>query len=82
MAEDSPQAATAFVAKIQDKFQPLLQQPEMGPSRDFLAPGLRVHFYGQYAIYYQATEMELIIIRVVHGARDRSALFAQKDSEG
>lgn len=38
--------------------------------------GLRVHFHKKYAIYYTFTEKELIIVHVVHGARDAAALFS------
>jgi plasmid stabilization system protein ParE len=47
----------------------------MGSTRDRLAPGLRVHFYRDYAVYYLHTDVELIIVRVVHGHRDRDAMF-------
>jgi plasmid stabilization system protein ParE len=48
----------------------------LGPRRDQFLPGLRVHFYRSYAMYYTSTETELIIVRVLHGARDARALFA------
>lgn len=76
IAEDSPDQATAFINQIAERFAPLLHHPEIGPSRDELAPGLRVHFHKNYAIYYTFTETELIIVHVVHGARDAVALFS------
>jgi toxin ParE1/3/4 len=45
-----------------------------GPSREQFAAGLRVTFEGNFAIYYTATAAELVIIRVLHGARDAAAL--------
>jgi toxin ParE1/3/4 len=38
------------------------------------APGLRVTFHGSYALYYIHTDDELVIVRVLHGARDAAAL--------
>jgi len=35
---------------------------------------LRVGFSGNYAIYYRHNEHELVIVRVLHGARDAAAL--------
>jgi toxin ParE1/3/4 len=35
---------------------------------------LRVTFEGAYAIYYTATVTELVIVRVLHGARDAIAV--------
>jgi toxin ParE1/3/4 len=31
-------------------------------------------FEGNYAVYYTVSETELVIIRVLHGARDTAAL--------
>jgi toxin ParE1/3/4 len=44
------------------------------PAREHFAPGLRVSFSGNYAIYYVHDERELVIVRVLHGARDAAAL--------
>lgn len=55
-----------------------MHHPEIGPSREELASGLRVHFYKSYAIYYMFNETELIIVHVVHGARDAAALFSSE----
>jgi toxin ParE1/3/4 len=44
------------------------------PAREHFAPGLRVAFSGNYAIYYVHDENELVIVRVLHGARDAAAL--------
>jgi toxin ParE1/3/4 len=62
------------VAEIQAAFEPLRRMPFMGPSRERFAPGLRVTFHGRYAIYYAPRADELVIIRVLHGARDVAAL--------
>jgi len=35
---------------------------------------LRAHFYRDYVLYYRLTDEEVIIVRVVHGARDVRAL--------
>jgi toxin ParE1/3/4 len=48
-----------------------------GPPRDQLAPNLRVVFQGNYAIYYVVRANELIIVRVLHGARDIAAIAEQ-----
>ncbi|MEL6121852.1 MAG: type II toxin-antitoxin system RelE/ParE family toxin [Pseudomonadota bacterium] len=79
MAADAPERATDFISKITDRFKPLLDNPEIGPARHELATGLRVQFHGNYAIYYTFTETELIIVRVLHGARDAAALFGSGD---
>jgi len=48
--------------------------PHLGPARDQLAPGLRVTFHKSYAIYYRRLADALVIVRVLHGARDVAAI--------
>ena len=65
---------SGLLAKIEDAGRRLLEFPMAGPSREQFAAGLRVTFEGNYAIYYTSTATELVIIRVLHGARDAAAL--------
>jgi toxin ParE1/3/4 len=39
-----------------------------------MAPGLRVTFHRTYAIYYRPDPEEVVIVRVLHGARDVTAI--------
>jgi toxin ParE1/3/4 len=48
--------------------------PLSGSERHQLAPDLRVTFHGGYAVYYLPTESEIVIVRVLHGARDAAAI--------
>lgn len=48
-----------------------------GVTREQLEPSLRVTFHHPYAIYYQVSERELVIVRVLHGARDTAAIAEQ-----
>ena len=59
---------------IEAHFEPLRHFPLSGPTRDQLAPGLRVTFHSPYAIYYLPRPDALVIVRVIHGARDMAAL--------
>lgn len=52
----------------------LLTAPFAGTARTQFAAGLRVIFEGNYTIYYTVSETEIIIVRVLHGARDAGAL--------
>ncbi len=61
--------------------EPLQRFPLLGPSREGLAPGLRVSFHGSYAIYYAPCEDAVVIIRVLHGARDIEAFAANRGFE-
>jgi toxin ParE1/3/4 len=62
------------VNAIKAKFDPLLQFPLIGPQREQFGPNLRVVFHSHYAIYYLPAGHELIIVRVLHGARDAAAI--------
>jgi toxin ParE1/3/4 len=62
------------VRAIEQKFEPLRDMPLLGAARNQLAPGLRVIFHSRYAIYYVARDEEVVIVRVIHGARDATAL--------
>jgi len=57
-----------------DACQPLREFPQAGIMREQVAAGLRVSFAGSYAIYYLHDERELVIVRVLHGARDAAAI--------
>lgn len=73
-AEVSEQVATRFVTAIEAHFEPLRHFPLSGPTREQLAPGLRMTFHSPYAIYYLPLPDALVIVRVIHGARDMAAL--------
>jgi toxin ParE1/3/4 len=63
-----------LIREIEARFETVQDQPEIGPRRDQLADGLRVHLHRDYALYYRFTDTEITIVRVVHGARDVRAL--------
>jgi toxin ParE1/3/4 len=63
-----------LLAKIADASGRLLEFPLLGSSRESFAAGLRVIFEGNYALYYMASETELILVRVLHGARDAATI--------
>lgn len=77
IAEDSPGNADKFLDDLREKFMPLADNPDMGAPRNQLAEGLRAFPFGNYIIYYRATNSELQIIRVTHGAREQTALFKE-----
>jgi toxin ParE1/3/4 len=62
------------VSAIETRFEPLRHHPLAGPTREQLAHGLRVTFHSPYAIYYLVLSDAVVIVRVIHGARDVAAL--------
>lgn len=75
-AERSEDAATRLSADLEKTCSKLLDFPNAGASRETLAAGLRVTFYRNCAIYYRSTTTDLLLIRVLHGARDVVAIAA------
>lgn len=66
--------ATCFVGAVECAFEPLRHFPLSGPAREQLAHGLRVTFHRTYAIYDLPLPDAVVIVRVLHGARDVAAL--------
>jgi toxin ParE1/3/4 len=66
--------ANRLINAIAADFDRLLSFPHSGPAREHFAPGLRAAFHGSYVIYYLPTDRELIVVRVLHAARDAAAL--------
>jgi toxin ParE1/3/4 len=81
IAADNPAQADAFIALIDAKFQNLSRQPNLGRRREELAAGLRSFPVGCYVIFYLQDQDWLQIVRVLHGARDVEAVFADPDLE-
>ncbi|MGB7180590.1 MAG: type II toxin-antitoxin system RelE/ParE family toxin [Burkholderiaceae bacterium] len=75
--EASENTATQFLARIERTISRLRQTPMIGASREMLGPQLRVVFHPPYAIYYVPDQTEVVIVRVLHGARDLSAISDQ-----
>jgi toxin ParE1/3/4 len=68
--EASEAIAGRQLAAFEAQFQKLQDYPQLGVSREQFAPGLRVVFQGAYAIYYIPQDNELIVLRVLHTARE------------
>lgn len=73
-SETSESFATEFLARVETRFGQVLRLPLSGASRSHLATDLRVIFHERYAIYYLPRPKEIIIVRVLHGSRDLSAV--------
>lgn len=72
IAQDSPTAAEKFVTELVAHLYEIADLGLTGAPRDWIRPGLHIH--GKYCAYSRATDDDLIIIRIVHGARDVAAL--------
>jgi toxin ParE1/3/4 len=75
IARDNPRAADALIDKIDQKLQLLAQFPGLGPERPEFAEGLRSFPIGNYIIFYRRIEDGIVVVRVLHGARDLRRIF-------
>ncbi|MBD2093038.1 type II toxin-antitoxin system RelE/ParE family toxin [Microcoleus sp. FACHB-1515] len=71
-------AADRYLQKINAKCQSIANFPNMGRSRNELAPSLRSLPIDDYLIFYRAIDNGVEIIRVVSGYRDLEALFSEE----
>ncbi len=70
IAQDDPSAADRQLDRIDAACEMLATNPDGGPRREDLAPGLRFYPVGNYLIFYMPTEEGITLVRVLHGARD------------
>src|SRR5688500_7857760 len=75
IAQDSRPAADKVVAKLQSAMSALATMPLMGHRRSELQdPSLRVWSVYSYLIVYDPRPEPLLVLRVIHGARDLPTL--------
>jgi toxin ParE1/3/4 len=76
VAHDDVAAADRLSDRFETVFAKLATSPELGRSREELAPGIRSFPVGRYVIFYRRHRRGGIeIARVLHGARDLDLLF-------
>ncbi len=82
IAQDSLNTAERFLQAAEAAFHLLAGMPEMGTLCRFQSPeaaGIRVwsiRGFEDYLVFYRPIEGGIDIVRVVHGARDILAIFA------
>jgi toxin ParE1/3/4 len=80
----NPRAEERFLDAAEKTFDLLAQSPEISPIYETENPrlaGLRVRTirgFKNYVLFYRVTTDLIEIIRVIHGARDLSAILAEE----
>ena len=75
IARDNRAAARNVRLRMTEKFRIVGHNPEFGEACDEIRPGLRFTLVGNYVIYYRYEATKVLIVRVLHGARDRDRLL-------
>jgi toxin ParE1/3/4 len=79
IAQDSTAAADRMWQRFAERFQLLLRYPYSGEAQDRYRPGLRSVTEGKYIIFYEPRPGEIVIHRVLHGARRWEDLLSSED---
>lgn len=78
IAQDNPRRAAGFVQKIREQCQKIASSPLGYPERSDIVEGLRSCAIGNYLIFFQPRDGAVLIVRILHGARDIAALFDEE----
>ena len=70
IAKGNPGRAISFVEELQSHCTVLLDNPAAYPLHPELGADLRASVYGKYLIFFKVIGDELLIVRILHGARD------------
>ena len=74
-AEDNPQAADRVLDRLERAASRLADNPQIGPARDDIRPGLRYLVSGPCLLLCRIRDGRIEIVRAVHRLRDLHGLF-------
>ena len=76
IAQDNLSAADRLIDEIFHRCSVFAAQPAAAaPADRFQAAGLRYFAVGRYVVFYRPEEDGILVIRVLHGARNLEELF-------
>lgn len=76
IALDSPGRALGFVGELRVQCQRIARNPLIHRRRPELGDDIRSCAYGRYVIFFEMDQDALVILRILHGARDIAAIFS------
>ena len=79
IAKDNPRRALGFIAELREHASKIGHAPLSFPSREDLAPDLRMAVHRPYLIFFRVDADVIRVERVLHGARDLRELFSGGD---
>lgn len=78
VAERSPLRAVSFVREVRERAEKTALFPRSGAPRPQWGTDVRMIVHGKYLVVYRSRDEVVQILRIVHGARDLDALFADE----
>jgi toxin ParE1/3/4 len=61
-----PEQAVKYAQSLQNCFQTLADNPEMGRECNGISPGMRRHEHGKHVVFYLPQPSRMLIVRVLH----------------
>lgn len=75
IAADNPGRALTFLRELRAQCWKIASNPSGYRLRPELGTGLRSCPYGNYVVFFAAGRNEIVIVRILHGARDIPAVI-------
>lgn len=75
IARDNPARAVSYIQELNAKVRAVAADPLLYPLREWRPTGLRSALYGRYHIVFRIVGDQVEFLRVLHSARDISALL-------
>jgi toxin ParE1/3/4 len=76
IARDNPAAADRILDELNARFALVAENPDLGELQPKLADGTYRRFTCRnYVIYYRPLDDGIVLVRVLHGARDHEGLL-------
>ena len=76
----TPRRRAASSSGLRAKARKLAQTPGIGRSRKDLRPDLFSFPVGKHVLFYRPQPGGIVLVRVIHGARDLPALFSATET--
>jgi toxin ParE1/3/4 len=73
---DNPERAATFVVELRERCEAVGDNPTAARLRPKWGKGVRAVLHGDYVVAYRDEPDEVVILRVVHGARDIDRLLS------
>lgn len=76
IAADNPARALSFVRELRAQCQRITLNPPGYRLRPELGDGVRSCAHGHYVIFFESDPDAVLIVRILHGARDLPTVFS------
>lgn len=75
IAQDDPRRALSFIAELRVRCARIAEAPLAFSPRPELGSDLRSSPHGRYVIFFRPSSSGVLIVRILHGARDLPRQF-------